>query len=98
MSGPASFDERTNREEKKFLHPSIHPSLAAAFLLLSSFVPCHLSRMMNELGEYTHTHLAMEWNLFRLVNGRITVVGGENDERKPMDDVEVCVVRECLLR
>ena len=36
--------------------------------------------------------------MFRLVNGRITVVGGENDERKPMDDVEVCVVRECLLR
>lgn len=31
----------------------------------------------------------------RLVNGRITVVGGENDERKPMDDVEVCIERLC---
>lgn len=30
----------------------------------------------------------------RLVNGRITVVGGENDEGKPMDDVEVRTVAE----
>lgn len=28
-----------------------------------------------------------------LVNGRITVVGGEDDNGRPMDDVEVCVVR-----
>ena len=27
-----------------------------------------------------------------LVNGRITVVGGEDDFRKPMDDVEVRVL------
>ncbi len=28
-----------------------------------------------------------------LVNGRITVVGGEDGDSRPMDDVEVCVVR-----